>query len=224
MDGWASTPTAHPYLAQHVHVERLGEDLYRVQRRHAVQIAAVDVHLHHLLSRKTFGNFEVLGASTQKKKKRKPGLIKLHGLGEQVGRAPYTATRTETIPFPSHPNPTAGAPQGTSSVRSSVHVRRSTLIFRTSYSTPPDTFGGQANKDTTQTVSHSSSKATSSHPSGQNHSLPQRTRTVPHLTRLSQTHHNAHQKSWAQKSVRSTPPWARCDLVPTASRSDPRGA
>lgn len=39
-----------PYLAEHVDVQRLGEDLDRVERRHAVQIAAVDVHLHHLFA------------------------------------------------------------------------------------------------------------------------------------------------------------------------------
>lgn len=36
------------HLAEHVDVERFREDLYRVQGCHAVEVAAVDVHLHHL--------------------------------------------------------------------------------------------------------------------------------------------------------------------------------
>lgn len=49
----AATTTAtikQAHLAEHIDVKRFREDLYRVQRRHAVQIARVDVHLHHLFA------------------------------------------------------------------------------------------------------------------------------------------------------------------------------
>lgn len=88
------------YLAQHVDVERLGEDLYRVQRRHAVQIAAVDVHLHHLLCRKAFGIFEVLGQEEEKTKQNVCLLGWLISNAARIRREHVTGephTRTESI-------------------------------------------------------------------------------------------------------------------------------
>lgn len=49
---WGVTPSRqihHTHLAEHLDVERFGEDLYRVQGRHAMKVAAVDVHLYYLL-------------------------------------------------------------------------------------------------------------------------------------------------------------------------------